>query len=65
MYYEENVINGILCHRSTPDGEWEQFTVEALTTAFISTKSALKSAENTIINLNNAIDEIKLRLLRL
>ncbi len=63
MYYEEKVINGILCHRSTPDGEWQQFTIEALTTALIATRSALKSAENTIININNTIDSIKQQLL--
>ncbi len=33
MYYEEEIIDGILCHRGTPDGEWVPFTLEALTTA--------------------------------
>lgn len=33
MYYEEKVINGVLCSRSSPDGEWEPFTLEALTIA--------------------------------
>ena len=31
MYYEEVVINGVLCHRGTPDGEWIPFTAEQLT----------------------------------
>ena len=31
MYHEERVIDGILCWRGTPDGEWIQFTPKALT----------------------------------
>lgn len=31
MYYEERVIDGILCHRGTPDGGWTPFTREELT----------------------------------
>jgi len=31
MYYDEQVINGVLCHRGTPNGKWTPFTVEQLT----------------------------------
>lgn len=31
MYYDEQVIGGVLCHRSTPKGEWIPFTSEELT----------------------------------
>jgi len=31
MYYEEKVINGILCYRFSPDAEWKEFTAEKLT----------------------------------
>jgi hypothetical protein len=31
MYYDEKMINGVLCSRSTPDGKWEPFTLEELT----------------------------------
>ena len=31
MYYDEQVINGVLCHRGLPDGEWIPFTAEQLT----------------------------------
>lgn len=33
MYHEEQVIDGVLCHRGTPDGEWEPYTLKALTIA--------------------------------
>lgn len=34
MYHEEQIINGVLCHRSTPTGEWIPYTVEQLTTKY-------------------------------
>ena len=39
MYHEEKVINGVLRWRGTSDGEWEQYTLEALTTALTSERS--------------------------
>lgn len=35
MYYEEKVINNILCSRSHPTGKWIPFTVERLTVRLI------------------------------
>ena len=31
MYYDEEIINGVLCYRHTPNGEFKQFTAEELT----------------------------------
>ena len=31
MYYEERIIDGVLCWRDTPDGEWHEFTPVELT----------------------------------
>ena len=31
MHYEENVINGVICWRGTPNGKWIQKTPEQLT----------------------------------
>lgn len=31
MYYEEMIIDGVLCWRSTPDGEWSKKTPQQLT----------------------------------
>lgn len=28
MYYEEQVQNGVLCYRSSPDGEWIKMSAE-------------------------------------
>jgi hypothetical protein len=34
MYYEEDIINGVLCSRGTSNGKWIPFTLEALTTKY-------------------------------
>lgn len=31
MYHEENVIDGVLCWRSTPNGEWIKYSDRQLT----------------------------------
>jgi hypothetical protein len=31
MYYAEKIINGVLCHKDTPDGEWKPFQPQSLT----------------------------------
>jgi hypothetical protein len=38
MFYEEAVIDGVLCHRSTPTGQWIEFTAQQLTERLVSTK---------------------------
>ena len=48
MYYEEKVINGVLCHRNTPNGEWIQFTLESLTMALIAMRGQVESRDKVI-----------------
>jgi len=31
MYFEQKIVNGILCHRNDPRGEWIQYSQEDLT----------------------------------
>ena len=45
MYHEEKVINGVLCWRGTPDGEWAQYTLEAMTVALTSERARAKELE--------------------
>ena len=41
MYYEEQIINGVLCHRNHPTGDWIPFTAEELTKQLSVVKSKL------------------------
>ena len=58
MFYEEKVIDGILCHRSTPDGEWIQFTLKSLTTAFIAMKSLADDRQKTVDKFGGKLAQI-------
>lgn len=59
MYYDEEVINGILCHRGTPNGEWIPFTPEQLTQKYIQAKERVfelvrQDEERILAQLNEA-----------
>lgn len=47
MYYEEKVINGILCSRTTPNGEWKQFTLVDLTNEYLEMKGLYERERKT------------------
>ena len=59
MYHEEKVINGVLCHKSTPDGPWEPFTPKALTTALIAERSNSKKLSSLLENANDKLQDIR------
>ena len=48
MYYEEKVIDGVLCWRGSPDGEWSRKTTEQLTQMLIDTKRQLARYKRAI-----------------
>lgn len=31
MYYTEEIINGVLCFKTTPDGEWQPLSLTVMT----------------------------------
>jgi len=31
MYYQEKVIDGVLCYKTKPDGDWKMCTLRELT----------------------------------
>lgn len=42
MFYEEKVIDGVLCWRSSPDGEWVKKTPEQLTDALVALRKDMR-----------------------
>lgn len=42
MYYEEKIINGVLCFRNIPKGEWIKFSDIELTNEILRLKEKLK-----------------------
>lgn len=40
MFYQEEIINGVLCWRGTPKGDWVEFTQEQLTKEIVRLKES-------------------------
>ena len=59
MYYEEKIINGILHHRGSPDGEWIMFTIEDLSMRSITRGKSFSLLESQLTQLK--ADNAKLR----
>jgi len=43
MYYEEKVINRVLCYRDTPKGKWIHFSAPELTSRVKIVEATLRS----------------------
>ena len=61
MYFEEKIINGVLCWRDTPTGEWRPYSVAEISAKYKHVQSRLAQNEveapGTIDNMTKA--EIK------
>lgn len=43
MYYQEKIVNGILCCKHTPKGKWIPLSIEELSKRAVSAESTLRS----------------------
>ena len=46
MYYEEKIINDILCYRLTPNGKWIEYSLESLSKKYMKVKEMLIELKN-------------------
>ena len=65
MYHEEEIIDGILCHRGTPGEEWEPYTPEALTIALTAERTQNKENLDGWMAADAKLREIRLVVERL
>ena len=49
MYKEEKIINGVLCYRTDPNGEWREYTIEELTAKYENAK-VFNNRARTLLN---------------
>lgn len=52
MYYKEEIINGILCFKLTPNGEWKEVSKRALC-------ERVKEAEKKVFELTQLVNKMK------
>ncbi len=43
MYYTEEIINGILCYKTTPNGKWKEMSKEKLTKRILELQERLSA----------------------
>ena len=55
MFYEEEVIDGILCFRTMPNGRWKQFTLVDLTGEYLEMKGQHERERKTNNELRKTI----------
>ena len=55
----ERIVNGVLCRRSTPDGEWTQFSPESLTIAYSSLSGAIRVQAEVIRELERRLQAVR------
>jgi len=56
MYHEEKIIDGILCWRSTPQGDWIAYTAEQLTEKLTQAKRDFTQEHTKRVDLQNRYD---------
>lgn len=59
MFHEEKVINGILCYRTSPLGDFVAYSIEALTTALIAERSRTKAIEASALRANETLERVR------
>lgn len=48
MYHEQKIIDGKLCWRGTPKGEWIEYTAEQLTTKLTEKKQEQEQEQDVV-----------------
>ena len=59
MYHKEEIINGVLCHKGTPDDEWEPYTLEALTIALTAERRQSESHRSVGLDALTKLEAIR------
>lgn len=62
MFYEEKLIDGIMCYRTKPDGEWTQYPTEELSRRYDQVEAERRASRERIKDLEATIKESKRRI---
>lgn len=56
MYHKEEIINGILCWKGTPNGKWVEYTQEQLTARIEKMKKEIADLREENLSLSETED---------
>lgn len=65
MYYEEKVINGILYHRNTPNGEFIPYSLPEIIALYLSEKIEKEAFVNLYNDLREDLCEVLIKTILL
>ena len=57
MYHEEKLIDGILCYRHTPKGDWTKFSIESLSERAYNDRQKLKTLRKCVMEMNTTLEK--------
>ena len=58
MYYEERVINGVLHYRTSPDDDFQPYTLEELTRRYTVQKRKYKATKDNCKAMRASIEQV-------
>lgn len=50
MYYVEEIVNGELCFKTSPNGKWQPLTNEQLTNRLLEARNQIETLQNQLEN---------------
>lgn len=59
MYYEERVINGVLCCRSSPNDDFRPMSIQALTAKVVILEGNLRCADNELFSMKYRMSNLE------
>lgn len=61
MYYEEKLIDGYMCYRTTPNGTWHPFTLRELSLRYVQVKAKLTDLRVRADEMDQQLTELENR----
>ena len=55
MYYEEKIVNGVLCSRKTPQGIWVPISIEQISQRVVIAEKRVKQLEGILDEANGIL----------
>jgi hypothetical protein len=57
MYYEEQIINGVLMFRTNPSGDWQQCSIEKMSQRIVKIDAEVKELKIKLAKSQNEAEE--------
>ena len=59
MYYEEKLIDGYMCYRTTPNGTWHPFALRELSLKYVQIKAELSKLIGVLAETEQRLNQLE------